>query len=51
MAKTVTIAGATYQNVPSIVLNTPDGGTAKFIDEDEVQPSGETYPDGDEVSY
>lgn len=36
MAKDVKIAGATYEGVPSVVFTTASGGTARFIDEDDV---------------
>lgn len=32
MAKNVTIAGASYQNVPSILVPVTGGGTASFVD-------------------
>lgn len=32
MAKNITIAGASYQDVPGVILNTTEGGTAKFVD-------------------
>lgn len=36
MAKDVKIAGATYPAVPAILVSTPTGGTAVFVDEDEI---------------
>lgn len=55
MAQTVKIAGATYQNVPSIQVPKSAGGTATFIDEDEIvtyytgstSPSSSLGEDGD----
>jgi len=32
MAKNITIAGASYQGVPGVILNTTEGGEAKFVD-------------------
>lgn len=40
MAKNVKIAGASYNDVPSILLPLVSGGFAKFIDEDEAGEGG-----------
>ena len=32
MAKNITIAGVSYQDVPGVILNTTEGGEAKFVD-------------------
>lgn len=40
MAKDVKIAGATFTAVPAVLLPTPEGGLAKFVEESEV--SGDT---------
>lgn len=36
MAQNVTVQGASYSDVPAVVLPKTGGGLAKFIDEDEV---------------
>ena len=36
MAKNITILGASYQEVPAVTLPKTGGGTATFIDQDEV---------------
>lgn len=36
MGQTITLWGATYQNVPAVDLPKSPSGTARFIDEDEV---------------
>ena len=40
MAKNITIAGATYSNVPAIDVPIAGGGTARFIDQDDVGSGG-----------
>lgn len=55
MAQAITIWGASYTDVPAITLPKTGGGTAKFIDEDEVvtyytgtsTPSSATGENGD----
>jgi hypothetical protein len=39
MAKTVTIAGATYSDVPSVDIPLSSGGTAKFVDTSDANAS------------
>lgn len=36
MAQAITIWGASYTDVPAVTLPKTGGGTAKFIDEDEI---------------
>lgn len=36
MAQNITIWGASYSNVPAVELPKTGGGTAKFVDEEEV---------------
>lgn len=36
MAQNVTVAGASYTDVPKVELPKTSGGTATFIDEDEI---------------
>ena len=36
MAQNVTVAGASYSDVPSVTLPKTSGGVATFIDEDEI---------------
>ena len=36
MAKDITLLGASYTGVPAVTLPVTGGGTAKFIDEDDV---------------
>lgn len=36
MAQNITIWGASYTNVPAVELPKTGGGTAKFVDEEEV---------------
>ncbi|MBQ9687298.1 MAG: hypothetical protein IJV41_12265 [Oscillospiraceae bacterium] len=38
MAQNVKIAGASYEDVPAVVLATTDGGTATFVDATEARP-------------
>ena len=45
MAKSVKIAGASYTDVPAIEVPTTTGGTARYIDEDDV-PTFQTYYTG-----
>ena len=55
MAKSITLLNATYPNVPAVVLPKTGGGTAKFIEEDELitvytgssTPSSSTGENGD----
>lgn len=36
MAQNITLLGASYQNVPAVTLPKTGGGTATFIDQDDV---------------
>ena len=55
MAKNITLLGASYSAVPAVTLPVTGGGTAKFIDEDDVvtyytgntDPSSSTGKNGD----
>lgn len=55
MAQSITLWGATYQNVPAVDLPKSTSGTARFIDEEELitvytgssNPSSSTGSDGD----
>ena len=55
MAQNITILGASYTAVPSVTLPKTGGGTAKFIDEEDVityrtgtsEPSASLGNDGD----
>lgn len=55
MAQNITLLGASYSDVPAVTLPKTGGGTAKFIDEDEVityytgtsTPSSGTGENGD----
>lgn len=55
MAKNITLLGASYSAVPAVTLPVTGGGTAKFIDEDDVvtyytgntDPSSSTGQNGD----
>jgi len=55
MAKNITIWDASYSNVPAVTLPKTGGGTATFIEEDELinvytgstTPSSSTGSDGD----
>lgn len=55
MAKNITLLGASYSAVPAVTLPVTGGGTAKFIDEDDVviyytgstDPSSSTGENGD----
>lgn len=55
MAQNITLLGASYSNVPAVTLPKTGGGTATFIDQDEVvtyytgsgAPSASTGQNGD----
>lgn len=55
MAKNITILGASYEGVPAVTLPKTGGGTATFIDEDDVvtyhtstsEPTSSQGSDGD----
>ena len=55
MSQNITLWGATYSNVPALTLPKTGGGTAKFIEEDELitvytgssTPSSSTGENGD----
>lgn len=55
MAQNITLLGASYSNVPAVTLPKTGGGTAKFIEEDELitvytgssTPSSSTGENGD----
>lgn len=55
MAQNITLLGASYTDVPAVTLPKTGGGTAKFVDEDEIityytgssDPSSSTGDDGD----
>ena len=55
MAQDITLLGATYSDVPAVTLPTASGGTATFVDQDEVvtyytgssAPSASLGEDGD----
>lgn len=55
MAKNITLLGASYSNVPAVTLPKTEGGTATFIDEDDVvtyhvssqEPTSSDGSDGD----
>lgn len=55
MAQNITLLGASYSDVPAVTLPTTSGGTATFIDEEEVvtyytgtsDPSSSTGSNGD----
>lgn len=44
MAQTIELLGATYPDVPAVLLPKAGGGTARFIEETEI-------PDGDSLEY
>lgn len=44
MAQTIELLGATYPDVPAVLLPKAGGGTARFIEETEI-------PDGNELAY
>lgn len=44
MAQTIELLGATYPDVPAVLLPKVGGGTARFIEETEI-------PDGDLLEY
>lgn len=48
MSKNITIAGATYPNVPAIDVKTSEGGTARFVDQDDL-PTIQKYYTGSAV--
>lgn len=55
MAQNITLLGASYQNVPAVNLPKTGGGTATFIDQDDVvtyhvsssEPTSSQGSDGD----
>lgn len=55
MSQNITLLGASYSDVPAVTLPKTGGGTAKFIDEEEIityytgssTPSSSTGDDGD----
>lgn len=46
MAKNITIAGASYQDVPGVILNTTEGEEAKFVDTSGATVTAETLAAG-----
>lgn len=55
MSKNITLLGASYSDVPAVTLPVTGGGTATFVDEDDIityytgssTPSSSTGDDGD----
>ena len=50
MAKNITLLGASYPDVPSVVLPQTGGGTAEFFDLEEVFPVGGYWATGNSTA-